>query len=140
MPKPYVILPPQPAIQLRAVPPQSVHSSFSAQGWLLPQTNQEHSCLFQDPRPMHSSEVTKADWAIKDSSAFLKWPWIHSGPSFFLTKFIFELTFTSEHRADPANIPRPGNANANRYYKASCYQEYTGRLSLFEAGGQDSGQ
>lgn len=82
MPKPHVSLPPWPAIQLAAVPPQSVHSSLSAQGCLQAGPNKEHLCLFQDLRPMHSAEVTKAVWTIKsssdDSSALLKWPWMAS--------------------------------------------------------------
>lgn len=135
MPKPHFSLPPRPTIQLITMPPQSVRSSFSARGWLRPQPNQEHLCLFQDLRPMHSAEITRVDWAIKsssdDSSAFLKQPWICPGPSFLPTELSFRLTWTSEHRADPASIPRPGKANANRYYKASWYQEYTREGCLF---------
>jgi len=80
MPKPHVSLAPRPAVQLIAVPPQSVHSLFSSKGWQQPQPNPEHSCLLQDLRPMPSAEVSKADQAIKrsfdDSSAFLKWLWM----------------------------------------------------------------
>lgn len=131
MPKPHVSLPPQPAIQLIAVPPQSVHSSCRARGWLQPQPNQEHLCLFQALRPVHSAEVTKADQAIKsisdESRAFLKWPWTHPCPTFLPTELSFGLTWTSEHRAYPASITRPGKANANRHYKASWYQESLGQ-------------
>lgn len=130
MPKAYVSLPPRPAIQLIAVPPQSVRSSCCTRGWLQPQPNQEHLCLFQDLRPMHGAEVTKADQAIKsnseDSRAFLKWPWICPGPSFLPTELSIGLTWTNEHRSDPTSIIRPGKVNANRRYKASWYWESAG--------------
>lgn len=78
MPKPHVSLPPQTAIQLIAVSPQSVRSSFRAWGWLRPQPNQEHLRLLHDLRPMQSTELTKVDQATKsnsdENSAFLKWP------------------------------------------------------------------
>ena len=117
MPKPHVSLPPRPAVPLTAVPPQSVRSSFSAWAWLRPQPNQQRLSLFQDLGPMHSAEVTKAERAIKsssdDSSAFLKWPWMCPGPSFLPTELSLGLTWTGEHRADPASITKPGAAQAN---------------------------